>query len=346
MHYLIDVSGHGYGHLVIVAPILQAMAARSPGLRLTLRSALPETQLRRRIGLPFEYLAGGSDIGCLMQHAREVDWPATAAAYRAEAADWAARLAAECDSLRRLCIDRVLTSVAYLPLAAAARLGLPAAAVCSLNWADIVRHGLAGSPDMAAIHARLHGAYAGATDFFCLTPGMPMSDLPNRRPVGLVARGGRRQRLLPEGEKGVLIGLGGVPHALPVGQWPQLPGVRWIVPDAWAAGQPHLVPQGQFGLSYDDLIASADALVCKPGYGTFAEAAVSGTPLLYVDRPDWPEAAYLVAWFKQHGRAREIAPAALESGDLGEALAALWAMPAPPPPVADGAAAIAAALLG
>jgi UDP-N-acetylglucosamine:LPS N-acetylglucosamine transferase len=33
-----------------------------------------------------------------------------------------------------------------------------------------------------------------------------------------------------------------------------------------------------------DLLCSVDAVLAKPGYGTFAEAACNGTPLLYLRR--------------------------------------------------------------
>jgi hypothetical protein len=42
--------------------------------------------------------------------------------------------------------DLVLSDVAYLPLAGAARAGIPALAMCSLNWAELFAHFFAASP--------------------------------------------------------------------------------------------------------------------------------------------------------------------------------------------------------
>ncbi len=42
-------------------------------------------------------------------------------------------------------------------------------------------------------------------------------------------------------------------------------------------------------LSVMDVLGSRDAILGKPGYGTFAEAACNGKPVLYVSRGDWPE---------------------------------------------------------
>ena len=39
MHLLADISGHGLGHLSQIAPVLNALAALCPTLRLTVRIA-------------------------------------------------------------------------------------------------------------------------------------------------------------------------------------------------------------------------------------------------------------------------------------------------------------------
>jgi UDP-N-acetylglucosamine:LPS N-acetylglucosamine transferase len=81
---------------------------------------------------------------------------------------------------------------------------------------------------------------------------------------------------------------------------------------------------------FSDLLASVDAVIGKPGYGTFVEAACQGTPMLYAARPDWPEQEPLVDWLLAHGRATLVSDEALRSGDLAGALQALWCQPAKP----------------
>ena len=74
------------------------------------------------------------------------------------------------------------------------------------------------------------------------------------------------------------------------------------------------------------------------GYGTFVEAACCGLPVLYLQRPDWPEAECLEAWLHQNARAAILPPALGLSGEILPAVNALLARPAPPRPVADGMA--------
>jgi hypothetical protein len=345
VHLFADISSHGYGHLAIAAPILGALADACPNLRLTVRSALPEAKLRERILLPFALVPGSSDFGYVMHDALSVDREATARAYRAAHADWPAAVAAEARFLEALRPDMVLTNVAYLPLAGAAACGIPSLSVCSLNWADLFAHFFGSEAWAPPIHADMLAAYRSARAFIRITPGMAMDSLGNVHPVGPVATRGRRVDLGLGGERAVLVALGGIAHHLPVDDWPRLPGVRWLVAGHWRCSHPDAIAWERFGLDFNDLLCSADAVVTKPGYGTFAEAACNGIPLLWQRRDDWPEQEPLIAWLQDKARCAEVSARQLESGEIGDALRELWARPVPPPPEPTGAAAAAAILL-
>ena len=75
----------------------------------------------------------------------------------------------------------------------------------------------------------------------------------------------------------------------------------------------------------------------KPGYGTFAEAACNGTPMLYALREDWPEQDALVAWFEDVACGHGIDARCLHAGRFMPALEALLRRPRKPVPAADGA---------
>jgi len=345
VHLFADISSHGYGHLAIAAPILGALADACPELRLTVRSALPEAKLRERIGHPFELIRGSSDFGYVMHDALRIDREATARANRAAHADWPAAVAAEARFLEALAPDAVLSNVAYLPLAGAAICGIPSFAVCSLNWADLFAHFFGHEPWALPIHDAMLAAYRSARAFIRITPGMAMTSLDNARPVGPVATRGRRVDLGLGGERAVLVALGGIAHHLPVDDWPRLPGVRWLVAGHWRSTHPDAIAWERFGLDFNDLLCSADAVVTKPGYGTFAEAACNGIPLLYQRRDDWPEQEPLIDWLEENARCSEVSAHQLAAGEIGGALSELWARPAISPPDPTGAAEAAAILL-
>ena len=337
MHLFVDISSHGYGHLAITAPVLNALAANLPELRLTVRSGLPPAKLRQRIHVPFELLHGSTDFGFVMVDATRIDRGASALAYRAAHAGWTNRVAGESAFLDELRPDVVLTNVSYLPLAGAAQAGIPALALCSLNWADLFAHYFGNEAWAAPIHAQMLAAYRSAKRFLRVTPGMAMPQLDNREAIGPIAAQGNRHDLGLGQDKAVLIAMGGIAHHLPVDHWPRLPGVRWLVAGDWQCSHPDAIPLESFGLGFTDLLCSVDAVITKPGYGTFTEAACNGTPVLYQRREDWPEQDCLIDWLEENGRCCEIDGEDLLHGKVGAALERLWQSPAPPLPVPDGA---------
>ncbi len=389
-HLVVSISGHGFGHVAQTAPILNLLHERMPQLRLTVRSAVPLAHLRSRIHAPFEHLQSEGDIGMVMSSALDVCVADSRAAYRQFHADWDARVADEARLLRKLGADMVLSNVGYLPLAGAQRAGIPNAALCSLNWADIYRHycnsvrpdgttshstrlskdasQVAGYEPVEEQHvhasissartdvisgrtvdeiiaAQMHACYMNADAFLRATPGMAMSDLPNLIPVAPIAAVGNNRRdelrshlKISKEEKLVLVSLGGVASRLPMERWPHIDGVRWLVQGGWQVAHPDAIVFESLPLSFSDLLASSDALLCKPGYGSFVETACSGVPVLYADRPDWPESPALADWLQQHDVCREVSREALERGDIAEELESIWRTPKPERVTPGGAA--------
>lgn len=134
------------------------------------------------------------------------------------------------------------------------------------------------------------------------------------------------QRLgLSEGDKLVLVAMGGIGFRLPMEQWPEFPGVHFIVQRDWQIKRSDTFVLEELQLPFADLLASCDLLLTKPGYGSFSEAAVNGIPVLYVPRPDWPESSWLVKWLEEHGRCASIERDALHCGAIGVALECLFA---------------------
>ncbi|BBN88993.1 hypothetical protein [Azospira sp. I09] len=350
-HLVVYISGHGFGHIAQTGPVLDALRQLQPALRLTVVSGAPEFKLRQRIGGDFVLVPRAADFGFVMSDAFRIDRAASAAAYRDFHAGWEERVAAEADFLQGLDADLLLSNVAYLPLASAAQLGLPAYAMSSLNWADLFAHEFAGETWAPSLHAQMLAAYRSARTFFRLAPAMAMPDLPQGRPVDPVARLGTRQDGLlrqvlgvGQGTRLVLAALGGIATRLPAQTWPAEPGLHWLVPAAWGVDRPDMSAFEPLGWDFADLLASVDAVVGKPGYGTFAEAACNGTPMLYARRPDWPEQEALIPWLQAHAVCREVEESALQAGDLGADLAALWQQPVPPRPQPRGALQVAACL--
>ena len=344
MKLLAAISQHGLGHLAQAAPVLNALRRLHPALELTLWSGLSDAALRARIEGPFVHRHETADVGLQMHDAMRVDGSASHVAYQAFHADWPARVQAEADWLRAAQFDRVFVDVAYLPLAAAAVAGIPGIALCSLNWADICAAYLADLSGMATILEQMNSAYAAAEVFLQPTPAMPMPQLARRQAIDPIAScgGNQRQELirklaLPTNSKLVLLGFGGVAYQ-GQGSLPRIDKVVWLTPDDWQnVARPDRIPFSRCGMAFIDLLASSDALITKVGYGSFVEAAAHGVPVLYLDRPDWPETPYLAEWLMRQANAGVIDETILFSSLLEQALQALWQQPPKPAIRAEGA---------
>lgn len=352
-HLLADISFHGYGHLSQTAPVLNALRLLLPDLCLTVRSSAPRELLATHIDGEFTHIQRATDFGMAMHSALSVDVAKSNAAYLEFHRNWAAHLAHETDELKRLKPDLVFANVSYLALAAAQRAGVPALALCSLNWADIYAPFCAGQSHAEEVLDQMREAYASAAVFLKPQPAMPMPDLANARTIGPIARNGKQRRAelkarlgLKPDEKLVLISMGGVDARIDMDGWPHLPGVRWLVQAAWQSHHPDAFELDKLDMPFIDLMASCDAMIAKPGYGMFAEAACNGTPLLYVRRDAWPEEIYLVEWLQANGHCLEVERAALLCGEIGGRLEKLLSQPSPAPVAATGVGEAAEILAG
>lgn len=345
---VVSISGHGFGHIAQTAPVLNILHQLYPELRITVRSSASAKQLCSRIHAPFTHLQSSGDTGMLMSSPLNVDIEKSRAAYQKFHADWDEQVSKEAQLLQELEADMVFSNAGYLPLAGAQRAGIPNAALCSLNWADIYRHYCGDG----IITTQIQSCYARADAFLRATPGMAMHDLANLIPVAPIAEIGinRRDELnrllkLPEQEKLVLVSMGGIASRLPVENWMKTEGVRYLVQSSWMTcpesgrniEHPQVIVFDSLPMSFSDLLASSDVLLCKPGYGSFVEAACCGVPVLYTGRPDWPESPALIEWLKKHGSSLEVTPDELEQGIFAEKLEQLLCTPQPEAVIPTGA---------
>lgn len=334
MHLLVVISSHGFGHTAQIAPVVNELRRRVPALRLTLQTAAPRWLLEARLEGPFVHIPEADDVGMAMSSAVDTLAEESAREYERFHRDWGRTIEREAARLRALAPDLVLSNVSYRVLGAAARAGIPAVALCSLNWADIYGHYCGDRPEAKVILRQMTEAYNAADRFLQTEPSMPMATLHNTRRIGPVARLGRNRRDaidaalgLTERERLVVVALGGIPMRLPMEAWPRLPHVRWLVQADWDVQRPDVASLESLGMHFTDVLRSCDALITKPGYGSFTEAACNGAPVLYVKRNDWPEEPYLVEWLHRHGRCREVTRDRFVHGRFAEELEMLLDMP-------------------
>ncbi len=344
-HLLVALSPHGYGHAAMTAPVVAELRRRLPELRVTLQTSLPRTWLETRYRGDFELVSRIADFGLRQSSATEILVDRTAEDYRALHARLAEEVEREAAGLAARDVDLVLSNISYVALLAARRAGIPGLAMSCLNWADIYRHVCGARPEAPAIEAEMLDAYGSAAVFLQPAPAMPMRRLGNLRRIGPLAARGKADRAglrrvlgVEETTRVGLVAFGGFESGLPLARWPRLSGWHWVVTGK-PAGHPDLIDREAVPMGFTDILSACDLVIGKPGYGTFAEAAVNGVPMLYLPRPGWPEAPYLVDWLAVNGRCLPIAAAELfDEAALAERLRMLFSLPGKPLVEPTGAA--------
>jgi hypothetical protein len=156
-----------------------------------------------------------------------------------------------------------------------------------------------------------------------LQPAMPMPGLGAVVAIGPVAETGRPRRQELARRLGVamdrhlvLVSMGGFQYPLDPHVWPAAENLFFLVPGPLAAGRSDMADLAAADMPFPDLQASVDAVLTKPGYGSFVEAACAGVAVAYVRRERWPEQEALLSWLHEHARCIEVAEPALQRGSF------------------------------
>lgn len=343
-HLLVAISSHGFGHAMQALLVVNALRERLPSLQITLRTQVSPQLLKSRLHGDFQLLPVASDFGMCMNSAVDIDLTASAVAYTNFHSDWEQKVAAEAEALTATHADFILADIPYLTLAGAHQAGIPAIALCSLNWAEIYWHYCANQPNAQQIHQQMLAAYQSALYFLQPEPSMPMNNLGNTQTIAPLAQIGKNHRAfinqqlqLNPDQILVLVALGGIEMPLHKYKWPQMPGVSMLMPSALQIQRPNTFAWESLQLNFIDVLRSCDAIIAKPGYGTFTEAACNGVAVLYLERQDWPETIYLESWLKKHARTLSISRTQLEQGTILDSLKQVLTIPKPELPKANGA---------
>lgn len=376
-HLLVAISSHGFGHLAQVAPVIHALSSNdrsttAPAFDLTVRSALSAQQIATRVQRSFEVDAGTDDFGMIMRDALHIDLPASLAKYAQTHRHWDALIEERARHLTRLNVNALLADAPYLTLAAAKAANIPCAAICSLNWADILERCVkldksalkaanVSSATLDRILQQMRDAYGAADLVLRPTPAIdttgfdyidvgPIVDKPEppdrdallsfvREQTGIAYAAGAAAT---PGDSPwlVLASMGGIGLTMDTAHWPtQWAGrpIVYLVDKALLCGQAHTVALDVKRLSFQATLAACDLVLTKPGYGMFVEAAAHGKPLLFLSRNEWPESECLIQWVRQQLPCHQITLDAAARGNFTRELSDLLSCGLKPPRAFHGA---------
>jgi hypothetical protein len=356
------ISSHGFGHAARDIEVLNEIGGRRPDVRLVVRTSVPRSFFDASLRVPIELQVADTDTGLAQIDSLRIDEDETARRAAAFYANFAARVDAEAAILRGEGASLVVADIPPLALAAAARAGIPSIALANFTWDWIYRAYPQFDRLAPGIVGTLSAAYADATRALRLPLHGGFETVRKVEDIGFIARMSRRGRDearraigVSAAEPVVLASFGGHNLGLNYDAIARANPFRVIVTDH---EYPHpaaaktlirlTVPElGQRGLHYADLIAAADAVVGKPGYGIVSECIANRTAFLYTLRSRFAEQEVFVRQMPALLRCREISRDDLVAGRWQAPVDALLAQPAPQIQSAtDGASMAAAAILG
>jgi L-arabinokinase len=331
------VSGHGFGHASRQIELIRALHARRPDARVIVRTSVPHWLFAPIAGAGLDVQPLQTDTGVVQIDSLTLDEEQTAREAARFFAGFEDRVAIEAALIRGAGADLVVGDIPPLACAAADEAGVPSLAIANFTWDWI--YGIYPAFDRLApgVIPAIRRAYAATTRALRLPlhGGFePMAAV--TRDIPFIARRSARdpaetrRRLGLSGDRPVVLpSFGGYGADLP------LEVLRRA--GRFAIIEPPAAPPD--GLLYQDLVAAADVVVSKPGYGIVSECVANGAALLYTSRGRFVEYDVMVAEMPRLLRCRYLPQEDLFAGRWADAIDAVLAQPAPPErPAVDGAA--------
>ncbi|MEO8521284.1 MAG: hypothetical protein ABI603_07975 [Acidobacteriota bacterium] len=350
------ISGHGYGHASREIEVINQLVPRLPGWRVVARTSASRWLFDRTAAPQLTLIEGACDTGVVQIDSVRLDESATIRAAVDFYAGFEARIRPEAAMLERDDARLVVVDAPPLACAAAAAAGVPSVVLSNFTWDWIYEaYGAASAPGLLSTmrdaygHAEagwrlpLHGGFAGFerlvdVPFVARHATVPAAEvrrrlgLPAQAPLVLTSFGGYGLDAFDP----LRLDCGGRWHVVVTGREPPSPCPDWL----------HVLDDNAVydaGMRYEDLVAAADVVVTKPGYGIISECIANGTAMLYTSRGRFPEYDVMVAEMPRLLRCAFIDRTALLEGRWRTALETLARTPPPAErPRTDGAEVIAA----
>ncbi|HEX2445153.1 MAG TPA: hypothetical protein VHJ77_14505 [Vicinamibacterales bacterium] len=362
-------SGHGFGHASRDIEVINALVRMRPDIAIQCRTSAPRWLFDLTARAPIDFHPVESDTGIIQADSLSLDAPESirrAAAFHRDLdrkADEEARVLVQ--SGARL----VVADIPPLAFVAASRAGIPAYAFGNFTWDWIYEDypEVAAAPDLVPA---IRGAYAQARGAWRLPMCGGFESIGEVVDVPLVARRStrdpdevRRRFGLPADGPVVLASFGGFGvKGVPFEAVDCLARCTLLLAETTVSrsggnavdrggrrdGRVVMLNEAElyaWGYRYEDLVAAADVVLTKPGFGIIAECAANDTAVVYTSRGRFREYDVLVREMPRYVRCEFLSQADLLAGRWAHAIDRVLSKAAPPRPRTDGAEGVAGLIL-
>ncbi len=354
------VSGHGFGHSARTATVIDRLLQVRPGVRVIVKTSAPEWFFREQIGGNFEFYPLECDTGVVQADSLNLDPKASLEGYARFLEKMETTAGREAGFAGRNNCRLIVGDIPPLAFETAERAGVPSLAVANFSWDWIYEPYVERQPEYGYLLSAIREGYRKASLLLRLPLAGEMDAFPVVRDIPLIARraqigaGDVRKRLgIQDNRPLVILSFGG--FSLGEEYYRKLLEIKdclWLASERIGFARPGLrnvrrEELAEIGLGYPDLVAAAEAVITKPGYGIISECIANRTKMLYTSRGEFREYPVLVEGIRHYLPSAFIPQEKLLSGEIREELTRLLAAPADfaPLPV-NGAEAAAEIILG
>jgi len=326
------VTAHGFGHAARATAVMDALFRRVGG-RHKVVSLVPEWFFSRSFTGSLSLFPHQTDVGLVQLSAFEEDLGASLSRLREfyplhqKKVDELAAIFSDC--------DLVVCDIAPSGIAAAKRAGVPSVLLENFTWDWIYERYLPAYPGLKTIIDYIKDVYSQAdyhiqADPVCSSTRCDLRADPIARKVRSSAEKVRHHLGVDEDRHLVLITMGGegVGH-LPLDLLSMRTDTFFVIPGMETLNpcpeNLHFLPNDS-GIFHPDLVAACDAVVGKVGYSTLAEVYHGSVPFGYIQRPSFPESAFLIRYIEQNMTGLEISAREFKEGGWVNQLPELFAM--------------------
>ena len=354
------ISGHGFGHASREVEVINTIGASRPDLTIVVRTSVSESLLTRTLRTPVIRLEGPCDSGVIQRDSVTHDDEATVREAAAFQETMAARIEAELQRLHPFDVRTIVGDIPPMAFDVASRLDVPSVALANFTWDWIYEWYGEALREAPALLDEIRRSYRRAGQALELPMSGGFEVFPKVTPIPFIARHSTRTRADARRLIGLdierpvaLLSFGGYGlQRLAIDQLDCLDEWTVLLTDRITSlgerPSPHLrlIAESDFGeLRYEDLVAAADVVVTKPGYGIVSECVAHDTAMLYTSRGHFREYDRMVAEMPALLRCRFISQDDLFGGRWKTALEALMQQPPAPRKVATDGAVKAAAII-
>ena len=349
-HLAYYITAHGYGHGVRSCDILGALLAGHPDVKISVATDLPEEFLRSRLPFHRDRLRvrpGAFDVGMVQKDSIRVDVEATLGRALELVRERGSRLKCESEILRAEGADLVVADIPSIPIEAATVAGIPAVAVGNFSWDWIYAPFVERDARWRKVIQLFEEGYRQAEVLLKLPFSPPMSIFQKQVDIPLMAKPGRARREELAAMTGADVGKRWVLLSFTTLDWNEaalekveaLDGFEFftVKPLDWP-GRKNIHAVDRMKMSFSDVLASADVVVTKPGFGILCDCVANAKPMVYAEREDFIEFPLLERELKRFLKNVHIPAVELYAGQLGTALASVGSALAPKEELASGGA--------